>query len=87
MNTVVRWPTKPCRSCGAPVWWAVTDAAKRIPVDPVAAGDGNIIVLFDPAERGMLRVRVLRKDESTDQPRYRTHFTTCPNADTWRQKT
>ena len=23
-----------CRSCGAPVTWTVTDAGKRMPVDP-----------------------------------------------------
>jgi hypothetical protein len=28
-----------CRSCGAPIWWIVTDAGKYMPVDPNPDGD------------------------------------------------
>lgn len=76
-----------CRTCGAPILWAVTDAGDRMPVDAEPFEGGNIelaqlphpmqglrVVMVDPAAPSMLGA-----------PRYRSHFATCPDAPTHRK--
>ena len=36
-----------CSSCGAPIWWTVTEARKRLAVDAVPRPDGNTAVSRD----------------------------------------
>ena len=67
-----------CRSCGAPIEWAVTDAGKMIPLDADPVPEGNLVV-----EAGKSRARTV------DDPGvvfWRTHFATCPNADEHRRR-
>lgn len=84
--------TASCRSCGLPVAWAVTDAGKAIPLDaepdgaPTVVPDGNLEATPGP----LFAVRYVIPGElnlfDVDPPtRYRTHFATCPEADTWRK--
>lgn len=64
-----------CRSCGAPIRWAKTEAGKAMPLDETPAADGNVIIVGGIA-------RVLAKGALV-QPgidRYVAHWATCPTA-------
>jgi len=71
-----------CRSCGAPVFWAITERGKRMPVDTEPyAGDSpsGLFVL-----RGQTIIAVT-PDSFPGEPLYRSHFATCPHGKEWRQ--
>lgn len=70
-----------CRSCGAPIWWAVTEAGKRIPLDE-PDGVGNLIAWRD--HLGYLRARS-NPDPGPGEYLARSHFATCPHADAHRK--
>jgi hypothetical protein len=69
----------PCRSCGAPIIWAITDRGKRLPLDAMPNPAGNVRLTGGNAI-------VLKKDDVYDGPRYMPHFATCKDADKWRKK-
>lgn len=72
-----------CRSCRAPITWAGTVNGKPMPLD-AAPYEGD-------DERGLFAIHVV--DGKTlavgatpaDDPVYRSHFATCPNAKEWRR--
>lgn len=69
-----------CATCGSPVRWARTAASgKRIPLDPRPRPDGNLALQGSPQRA------VVVPTDSPIQPRYVTHFTTCPHADSHRK--
>jgi len=83
-----------CRSCGAPVLWALNGATKRgEPLDAEPRDDGNIEIVAHTEIDGR-RVPVahhLTKDERDQHSliarhRYVSHFATCPNANDWRKR-
>jgi hypothetical protein len=66
-------PAAQCRSCQEEVYWIVTAAGKRMPVDVEVEGGitpigGGVPTAFDCDGRGV------------------SHFATCPQADQWRQR-
>jgi len=68
-----------CRSCQAPVIWAVTARGKRIPMDAGPREDGGFVLRGQRADDPPL---ALAKGESRGrEPRYVSHFATCPQAD------
>lgn len=74
--------TARCKSCGTPIVWAVTSAARRIPLDPdeiraSEAGPGRAVSLV--VDGGA--VRSLREDPDGDIVGRAAHFATCPNAE------
>jgi hypothetical protein len=74
--------TSACRSCGAWIWWLVTAAGKRMPVNPTPDPAGNLAV------NGPGDLRVLRAGEEPPESgwsRHTSHFATCPNADQHRK--
>ncbi len=73
-----------CRSCRAPISWRRTPAGKLIPLDPAPSRDGNI-VLGAHGEATVLNLTEAA-DTAPEVPRYVSHFSTCPDADTWRSK-
>lgn len=75
-----------CRSCGAPVIWAVTTSLSKMPVDAEPVEDGNV-ALMAPRHEGSLRAIVLGPlDTLTHESPLRTsHFATCPQAKSWRR--
>lgn len=70
---------KPCRYCDELILWVVTDKNHvRMPLDPEPCEDGNVIkVRRDP--NGDKIVHTLHRDETTDKPRYKSHWATCTN--------
>lgn len=76
--------TARCSSCRRPIEWALTEAGKRIPLDPAPVPDGNLVIERRDLD-GTPHVRYLTKagaDLFTDANAERrvTHFATCPNA-------
>lgn len=78
-----------CRSCRAPIRWAVTTAGRRMPLDLEPVPDGNVVI--EGEKDGVPVVRVLHRDEQpalfeADQPeRFTSHFASCPDADRHRR--
>lgn len=75
-----------CRSCGADVLWAKTDAGKSMPLDPEPVDDGNVLLYRTP--EGLRAVVMSKGDHVPDNAsRHKTHFATCPNAERHRRRT
>lgn len=84
-----------CRSCGAGILWVISARSGRfMPLDASPHEDGDIIVRPDDAG-GKVFGYVLAKGQRggyigdtegapipvrPDEPRYRSHFATCPDA-------
>ena len=85
-----------CKSCGAPIQWAITPAGKRIPIDKEPVEDGNIIL--SSRQMGRIEVTIVPFKEqietlkaqakATGRPHllFKSHFATCPNAAKHRKK-
>ena len=87
MVTALR--TRPCRLCGRPVVWALTDNGRRMPVDaqPVAPDVLAFLVLWFYSEEEphpQQRVSYTRNPRYTG-PRWISHWATCPDRSVARQ--
>jgi len=65
--------------------WAETIKGRRIPIDPQPAHDGNIR-LEDRGRFALPVAHVLTGEINVQLTRYRTHFSTCPDAEKHRKK-
>jgi hypothetical protein len=81
-----------CRTCGAPIRWAVHVATgNRLPLDVEAREDGNLGVVEwqEPSGRA-LAVPIVAVNPSPGSQatayRYTSHFATCPQAAEHRRK-
>jgi hypothetical protein len=82
-----RWPVANCDAaeCRAPIVWAITEKAKRMPVDLEPSAGGNI-VLRDTGGTAPLAV-VLAPSQAFRRRNLRTsHFATCPAAPSFRKR-
>jgi hypothetical protein len=66
-----------CKSCNARILWARTNDGKSMPVNHEPVPDGNI-VLRDGRAIVLTAAQLAVADD--DQPRFKAHFATCPNA-------
>lgn len=80
-----------CQSCDAEIIWGVTEGGAAIPLDPVPVADGRI-VLTPPDDNGRRMAIALTDDDirileaqDSKRLRYRTHFASCPYADSHRR--
>ena len=73
-----------CRSCGAPIIWAVTKSGRSMPLDEATDPAGNVLLL----ENGNCLVPAPEDDvwEAAGGTRHTSHFATCPNADQHRRR-
>lgn len=71
-----------CRSCGASIVWAITSSGKAMPVDAAPSENGTLVLTLVGGEQ---HVRVVPSDDP--RPRFRAHFATCPDAESWRHRT
>lgn len=72
-----------CSTCGAEIVWCRTERGKAMPVDADPVPDGNIeIDLLDsgPRARVLPAEPLLVCIEVRHEPRYVSHFVTCPQA-------
>jgi len=80
----VDYPTEKCRTCEAPIIWAVTERGKPMPVDAEPTPDGT--VLLEPLGLGF-RARVLPAHRAFGRKDLRkSHFVLCPDAPKWRRR-
>ena len=72
-----------CKSCGAGIIWAKTIKGATIPLDAEPTKTGNIVIedgnalVYNNPDAIAPRLR--------SEPRYVSHFATCPNADEHRK--
>lgn len=85
-----------CRSCKAPIVWARTTKGRSVPLDAVDQGGweapaefeaGNIESTGQRVPTGQGQTAMVVRYVAPDTPgrRYRAHFTTCPDAASWRR--
>lgn len=76
-----------CRSCDAPIVWAVTTGGRPIPLDAAAVPTGNVVLRGGTAR--VLSSVTLGEMHGAGLldglPLYVSHFATCPNAKAHRQ--
>lgn len=77
-----------CRSCGAPIFWAVTTTNMRIPLDEKPTPSGNIELRVSYSHP-----RAVASVITANNPRrgaadalYTSHFATCPHASLHRKR-
>lgn len=92
MTTAIAWSTEPCRSCHAPVIWAVTILGKAMPVDAEPSANGNLALEWRERGSGLPGgapplARVVSEHLRFGRADLRTsHFVTCPQAGKWRRR-
>jgi hypothetical protein len=78
-----------CRSCHAPITWAVTEHGRSMPLDakPVDLNElTSVAGLFALRDLGDEQVAIAATpDQLPGEPLYRSHFATCPHADQHRR--
>lgn len=70
-----------CRSCGAPILWARTQAGVPIPLDRDPTPEGNLV----EEEDGRVRVIAGPLEVPTGTTIYMPHHATCPDGAAWRR--
>lgn len=85
-----------CRSCDAPIAWAITETGKRMPVDAEPVVGGSILlrhrVVGEPPEAHVTsseeRAVLAKQSESRGETLrlFVSHFSTCPNAGAHRKR-
>lgn len=76
-----------CRTCHAPIRWAFTEKGRRMPVDPEPHPEGTIALEPIPgASRDVTTMRAIVVAIGSRPTLYRSHFSTCPQADRHRKR-
>ena len=86
-----------CRSCGAPIIWAISESSgRRMPIDAqpveggtillqhILAGEPSMAHITKPEERVALAAQAATRGEPLRL--FVSHHATCPQADDWRRK-
>jgi hypothetical protein len=77
-----------CRTCKAPIRWAITDQGYPIPLDLEPVDDGNLRLAGARYKGGTPRALHVAPENRAEfaGELYRTHFVTCPYAEQHRQQ-
>ena len=77
-----------CRSCKAPIRWAVTERGYAIPLDLEPVDGGNIRLAGARAKGGTPRAVIVAEDRRAEfaGELYISHFASCPYADQHRRR-
>jgi hypothetical protein len=78
-----------CRSCKAPIIWAIARTGRPMPVDVEPIAGGNIELDEQQATPQALRplaplARLVRAEPGV--LRYRSHFASCPDSWKWKRR-
>lgn len=77
-----------CSSCRARITWAKSSVTgKKMPIDAEPDVAGNIVLLQPTTPGAAVVAMALTKAqlaEPASEPRYKSHFVTCPQASSWR---
>jgi hypothetical protein len=71
--------TSQCRSCGAPIFWAVTERGAKIPMNPAPTEQGFVITAPKKGGPPLAENRFAQLGEHY----YTSHFATCRDAKQW----
>lgn len=89
-ETQLEMLTATCRSCSAPIIWAVVaQSGRRIPLDADEVPPKPPVAAYNP-ESGRCRILTANDVAHVDVwaahgvTYHKTHFATCPQADRWR---
>lgn len=92
MSGVAGFPADRCRSCNAPIRWAVSLASgKALPLDEAPTDRGNVWLHEAGEEGGNVDVAEVLAGDKLGRARnagvalYLSHFATCPDAGKWRK--
>lgn len=77
---------EPCRSCHAPVIWAVTEAARSMPVDAEPSAAGTLVLEQRVEGRPPLARTIKAELRGGRTDLHTSHFATCPEAAKWRTR-
>ena len=69
-----------CNACKSRIFFAPTVAGKSVPLDAEPAEKGNYWINANGV------AHCLKKGETTDQPRYISHYATCTDPGRFRKK-
>jgi len=77
-----------CRSCNAPLLWALTEKGRRMPLDEEPYGGPEPSGLFVLRGRDQLVPTAVAAtpDAFPGEPLFRSHFASCPNAASHRRR-
>lgn len=85
MNAIDRQPLRAltrCAACGASIAWAFTTKRRPIPLNPNPTRYGNLILTR--TSTGQLVAMFAQLGDARSEPRFTSHFATCPEADKFR---
>ena len=79
-----------CKSCSAPIIWAVTAKGKPMPIDTEPVRDGNVLI-YRVGDTEEIRAQVVKRDPDQDEfdgleEYHVSHFVTCPQSKGWRRR-
>ena len=72
-----------CRDCGKPMWWALTEKNRHMPLDPLPTEDGNVVIIatasrFDSTPIAHVLTNLDRLQRTYEnKPKYVMHRATC----------
>lgn len=72
-----------CRSCGAPIRWALTEKGKRMPLNVPADPAGTVIIT---GTNGTEYTCAVVRTNAVPGERWTSHYATCPQAQQWRKQ-
>lgn len=71
-----------CKVCSTEIRFAKTESGKTMPVDATPSTDGNLVLFH---QGGVLSSRAAHLPADQLRPRHKSHFATCPKADSFRK--
>jgi hypothetical protein len=74
-----------CRSCGKLIFWAVTPAGRKMPVDAGPTADGTLVLSLQRGELHVDRWREGEPSHAAPRNRWTSHFASCVHAEQHRR--
>jgi len=75
-----------CKSCSAPIIWAITKTGNRMPVDARPHPNGNVQLTQEGSATPWATVHKQGPGLFDEWVGHMPHHATCPDADKWRKQ-